>query len=252
MFSAFFSVIMDDGIFLSKMRDIKRLCEKYHTAKFSKFLDSRSQALLAAEGILGTLFGGYEGAERQMLGVFPDWQEADTALFPIDVLKINVKGETAPSHRQYLGTILSLGIERDKIGDILVCEREAYVFLCSDISEFVKENISKVGKCGVFTEYADLKSVVLPEKKFEIVPCVCASLRLDAIVAGLMNKSRNESKNLILSGKVCVNHFETQKTDFVLKEGDLLSIRGFGRAEIEKIGVKTRSDRIHITFKKYI
>lgn len=245
-------MIMDDNIFLSKMRDTQRLCEKYRTARFTKFLDSRSQALLDKNGILGTLFGGYEGAERQMLGVFPDWQEPDNTLFPIDALKISVKGETVPSHRQYLGTILSLGIERDKIGDILVCERGAYVFLCSDISEFVKDSISKIGKCGAFAEYADLKSVILPNKKFEDISCVCASLRLDAVVAGLMNRSRNEAKNLILSGKISVNHFETQKTDFVLQEGDLLSIRGFGRARIEKIGAKTRSGRVHIMFKKYI
>ncbi len=245
-------MIMDDSIFLSRMRDIQRLCEKYHAAKFSKFLDSRSQALLDINGISGTLFGGYDGAERKILGVFPDWQEPDTALFPIDILKISVKGDNFPSHRQYLGTILSLGIERDKIGDILVCERNAYVFVCSDISEFVKGNISKIGKCGALVEYTDLKSVILPAKKFENIPCICASARLDAIVSGLMNKSRNEAKNLILSGRVCVNHFETQRTDFVLKEGDLLSIRGFGRAEIEKIGAKTRSDRVHITFKKYI
>lgn len=243
---------MDDGIFLSKIRDAERLCEKYHTAKFTRFLDSRSQALLDINGISGELFGGYGGAERQMLGVFPDWQEPDFSLFPIDVLKISVKGGTEPSHRQYLGTILSLGIERDKIGDILVCEKGAYVFLCSDISEFVKNNISKIGKCGAFAEYADLKSVILPEKKFENISCVCASLRLDAVAAGLMNKSRNDIKNLVLSGKICVNHFETQKTDFVLQEGDLLSIRGFGRAEIEKIGAKTRSGRVHIMFKKYI
>jgi len=234
------------------MRDVERLCEKYRSAKFSKFLDSRSQALLEIEGISGTLFGGYDGAERKILGVFPDWQEADTALFPISVLKISVKGGINPSHRQYLGTILSLGIERDKIGDILVCENYAYVFICSDISEFVRDTISKIGKYGAFAECVGLKSVTLPAKKFENISCVCASLRLDAIIAGLMNKSRNEVKNLILSGKVCVNHFETQKTDFVLKEGDLLSIRGFGRAEVEKIGAKTRSDRVHITFKKYI
>ena len=243
---------MDDSIFISKMRDVVRLCEKYHAARFSHFLDSREQAVLENNGISGMLFGGYDGAERCMLGVFPDWQEPDGALFPIKVLKITVKSEKSLTHRQYLGTVLSLGIERDKIGDILTDDDCAYVFLCADMAEFVRENISKVGRNGVSIDYADINSVTLPEKKFEIISCVCASLRLDAVISGLINKSRNEAKSLILAGRVSVNHFDTQKTDFTVKEGDLLSVRGFGRAQLEEIGTKTRSDRVHIKFKKYV
>lgn len=243
---------MDDGIFISKMRDVLRLCEKYHAPRFSRFLDSREQAILENNGIFGTLFGGYDGAERCMLGAFPDFCEPCGDLFPIDVLKAMVKNGESLSHRQYLGTILSLGIERDKIGDILIDGGNAYIFLCSDISEFVKENVSKIGKCGVFLDYADINAVELPSKKFEIISCVCASLRLDAVLSGLMNKSRNDAKSLISGGKVFVNHFDIQKTDFAVKEGDLLSVRGFGRAQIEEIGAKTRSDRIHIKFKKYV
>lgn len=243
---------MDDGIFLSKMRDVVRLCDKYRYAKFSKFLDSREQALLEKNGISGTLFGGYREAERKIFGVFPDWQEADYSLFPIDLLRVSKKGDGELSHRQYLGTVLSLGIERDKVGDIIADEDGAYIFLCSDISEFVKENLSKVGRTGVFADFSDMEKLVLPEKKFEITECVAASLRLDAVLAGLLGKSRNEVKNLILSGRVSVNHFEIMKTDFLINEEDLLSIRGFGRAKLCKIGAKTRSDRIHLSFKKFI
>ena len=243
---------MEDSIFLSKMRDVERLCDKYRSARFSKFLDSREQAVLEKNGIHGILFGGYEDAERRMLGVFPDWQEPDTANFPIDVLKISAKAENDLSHRQYLGTVLSLGIERDKIGDILTSEEGAYIFLCADISQFVKENLKKVGRIGVFADYADLNEITLPDKKFEIIDRVCASVRLDAVIAGITGKSRNESKSFILSGNVSVNHFETQKAECLLKEGDLLSIRGFGRVRLEKIGSETRSGRVHISFYKYI
>ena len=243
---------MDDSVFLSKMRDVARLCAKYRAPKFSRFLDSREQYLLESNGIYGTLFGGYADAERRMFGAFPDWQEPENSVFPIDVLKMTVKGEKIPTHRQYLGTILSLGIERDKIGDIVTDGKGAYIFVCADISEFIRENISKIGGSGVFVEYADENSVKIPEKKFEIIPCVCASLRLDAALAGLLNKSRNDVKSLIISGKASVNHADVQKTDFMIKEGDLLSIRGFGRAYIEEIGAKTRSDRIHVTFKKFV
>ena len=243
---------MRDDIFLNKMRDVQRLCDKYRTAKFSGFLDCREQELLKNNGICGTLFGGYEGAERRILGVFPDWEEPKYSLYPIDLIKFTPKCENNLSHRQYLGTILSLGIERDRIGDILTEQVAAYVFISSDISEFAVRNIKKVAGCGVSAELADLETVHLPEKKFEIISCIVASMRLDAVLSGILNKSRNDAKSLIISGRVLVNHFEILKTDFCLKEGDLLSIRGFGRAEISEIGAKTRSDKIHISYKKYI
>ena len=186
------------------------------------------------------------------MGVFPEWEEPQFSRYPIELIKFTPKYENSLSHRQYLGTILSLGIERDKIGDILAEQDTAYVFLCSDISEFVAENVKKIGRCGVLTEIVDAENTVLPRKKFEIVSCIAASMRLDAVISGILNKSRNDAKNLIVAGKVFVNHSESFKTDLTVTEGDLLSIRGFGRAEIYEIGAKTRSDKIHISFKKYI
>lgn len=243
---------MRDDIFLNKMRDVSRLCDKYRTAKFSRFLDGREQELVRNNGISGTLFGGYEGAERRILGVFPEWEETDFKKYPINLIKFTPKCESSLSHRQYLGTVLSLGIERDKIGDILAEKDYAYMFLCSDIAEFVIENVKKVGSFGVFAEITDIKNAELPQKKFEIISRIVASMRLDAVVAGILNKSRNDAKTLILGGRISVNHFETVKTDLAVKDGDLLSIRGFGRAEIFEIGNKTRSDKIHIKYKKYI
>lgn len=243
---------MRDDIFLNKMRDVSRLCDKYRTARFSRFLDCREQELLQENGISGILFGGYGGAERKMLGVFPEWEEPQLSQYPINLVKFVPKCESNLSHRQYLGTILSLGIERDKVGDILAEPDFAYAFLCSDIAEFVAENVKKVGRCGVFAELADINTEILPQKKFEEVSCIVASMRLDAVVAGILNKSRNDAKSLISAGKIFVNHFEALKADLAVKEGDLLSIRGFGRAEIAEIGAKTRSDKIHILYKKYI
>jgi len=247
-----FGVVMSDDIFVKKMQDVIRLSEKYHIPKFSRFLDSREQITLKSAVPNCNLFGGYQDAERQIFGVFPDWQEADCENFPIAAIKFHIKFSKELTHRHFLGTILSLGIERDKVGDILVGENDAYAFVTEDIAEFVASNIGKIAGVGVDTSIIPIDEVVLPEKKFEVIDAVCASQRLDAVVSGLYNKSRNEAKNLILAGKVFVNHFEAIKTDFLVNEEDLISIRGFGRAVVLDIGNKTRSDRIHITFKKYI
>lgn len=243
---------MADDIFINKMKDVVRLSERYHTPKFSKFLDSREQIILKKEIPNCLLFGGYKDAERCVFGVFPSWTEPSLEDFPISVIEFRMKFQKQLTHRHFLGTVLSLGIERDKIGDILVGDRTAFVFLAKDIAEFVADNIIKVAGVGVESNIVPIDRAVLPEKKFEIISAVCASQRADAIVSGLLNKSRNEAKELILSGKLEVNHFEITRTDYLVKEKDLLSVRGFGRSEILEIGNKTRSDRIHIVFKKYI
>lgn len=243
---------MRDDIFLNKMRDVSRLCEKYHTAKFSRFLDLKQQEILKNSGISGTLFGGYDGAERRILGVFPEWQEIEDSLYPISFIKFTPKCENNLSHRHYLGTILSLGIERDKIGDILTSQECTYAFVSADISGFVAENVRKIAGIGVLAEIADIETARLPQKKFEIISCIVASMRIDAVLSGILNKSRNDAKSLICAGKVCINHLEILKTDFPVKQGDLLSVRGVGRAEIFEVGIRTRSGKIHISFKKYV
>lgn len=244
---------MDNDAFLRHIEDIYRLCEKYHTPRFSEFLDGAKQRLVIEHGIAdGMLFGGYDGSERCMLGVFPEWYEKNTEDFPISVLEFKTKYDKELSHRNYLGTILSLGIKREKIGDILTHKDGCYVFLSSDIAEFVRGGISKIAGCGVSINYTDIKDVSVPEKDCEIIDAVIASMRLDAVLAAALKKSRNEAKMMVLSGKVSVNHFEMLQTDYIVKENDLLSIRGFGRISLEAVGGRTRSERLHITLKKYI
>ena len=244
---------MVDDIFIKKIRDVFRLSEKYHAPRFSKFLDGAQQAELVREGMAGgTLFGGYEDAERKLLGVFPEWQEPEDAAFPIAVLFAKKKYSRELSHRDYLGTVLSLGIERDKIGDILVTDEGAYIFVLEDIAEFICANVTKISGCGAKVVVCQPGSVVIPEKKFCKIQAVAGSLRLDAVIAAMLKISRNDAKAMILSGKVSVNHTEILNGDFLLKQEDLLSVRGFGRAVLSEIGGKTRSDRVHITLKKYL
>lgn len=245
---------MESDAFLKHIDDVYRLCEKYHTPRFSEFLDAAQQVRIKPhiQNTDGLLFGGYSGAERCMLGVFPPWCDADNEEFPIKILEFTKKYDREISHRNYLGTILSLGIKRGKIGDILTHDKGCYVFISSDIAEFVRDNISKVSGCGVGIEITDLSRIHIPEKKFELIETVAASQRLDAVLAAAAGISRNEAKNMILSGKVSVNHCENCRTDYAVKTGDLLSVRGFGRVRLETADGKTRSGRLHITLKKFI
>ena len=244
---------MEQDIFVKHVQDVQRLCEKYQSPRFSKFLDERGQAEILKSPMGSTmLFGGYKDAEWKMYGAFPSYDDMSEAEFPIKALQIRKKYNTPLGHRNYLGTILSLGIDRNKIGDILVYSGGAYVFVSEDISEFLVANLTKISSCGVETRLIDVSDVVVPEKRSNMLDVVAASKRVDAVVSALTNTSRRDMKKEIDAGNVKVNHAPVSGRDDQLKENDLLSIKGFGRARIVKFGGLTKSGRLHIEVEKFL
>lgn len=244
----------DDKLLIRRIEDIAALSDKYRMPRFSDFLDEREQAVLmkSAEYFGGVWFGGYDDAARKMLGFFPDWTEPDNAEFPVSAVRIEQKGSRKLSHRDYLGTIMGLGVERKKIGDIAVCGDGAYVFAESDIAEYIAGGIDKVANCGVKCSIVPLDRVTIPEAEYVLLDAVVSGMRADAVVGAVCGFSRKKSADYILSGCCSVNHLPISRTDFILKEGDLLSLRGFGRAQIIETGANTRSGRLHIKIKKFI
>lgn len=247
----------DKKLLAAKTEDLFRLCDKYCCARFSDFLDGAEQAIIEDEiffpqGFNVLIYGGFDEAEKKMIGVFPEWQEPDISEFPIICLKIDGGKTRALTHRDYLGTIMSLGISPAKLGDIVVSGNGAYVFLQSDIAEYVSENLHKIGNQGVSVTLIEDTSKVKVERSYQTLELVCASERLDAVTAAAANISRSESAKLIEGGRVKLNHRELYKSSETVKEGDLLSIRGHGRFIVYAFGNETRKKRLHITLKKYI
>lgn len=244
---------MEQDIFVKHVQDVVRLCDKYQAPRFSKFLDERGQAEILKAPLGNTmLYGGYDGAEWKMFGAFPDYQEPSADEFPIQVLDIRKRYNTPLGHRNYLGTILSLGIDRNKIGDILVEDSGAYVFVSADISEFLADNITKISSCGVNVRIVDINQVKVPEKRSQIMDVVAASKRIDAVVAAITHTSRRDMKKEIAIGNVKVNHAPVSSRDGQLKEGDVLSIKGFGRVKIIGFGGLTKSGRLHIEVERFL
>ena len=243
----------NEKLLLRRVSDIAKMAERHNVPRFSDFLDEAEHARVSANGMdRGALwFGGYEGASRNMLGFFPDWSEPDTNEFPISAIKITNKSDKKLTHREYLGTIMSLGIERRKIGDIAVSDGGAYIFVSSDIAAYIAA-IDKISKCGVKAEIIPLSECEIAEPKFEFLDIVAASMRLDAVVASVLKLSRKNAADYITGGRCFVNHLEIVRTDYLLKEGDLLSLRGYGRVEVIAAGNGTRSGRLHIKVKKFI
>ncbi|MBE7044241.1 MAG: RNA-binding protein [Ruminococcaceae bacterium] len=247
----------EEKLLLAKTEDLFRLCQRSAEEKFSDFLDGSQQVM--AEEFCRTradcgslLWGGYPDAGRRMLGVFPEWQEPEQEVFPIRILKISKSYEKELSHRDFLGTILSLGIDRRKVGDILVGEKDTFVFVSEEVADFIAGQITKIANCGVKIREIAPSELVVPEPKFLEYAGIAASLRLDAVTAAAAGLSRKDALRLIEAEKVSVNHRVMIQGSKTVSEGDLLSIRGVGRIILSKVGEKTRSDRVHLVFKKYI
>ncbi len=247
----------DEKLLISKTEDLFRLCDKYSSARFSDFLDGAELATIEDKVVFPfdynvLIYGGFGDAEKKIIGVFPQWEEPDTNEFPIVCLKV-VGGYTRKlNHRDYLGTVMSLGIAPQKLGDIVVCDDFAYVLLHSDVSEYVRDNLNKIGNQGVKVEIINDLTEIQIERKHKTIGAVCAAPRLDAVVGAAANISRAQSAALINAGKVKLNHRETEKVAETVKEGDLLSIRGYGRFLVHSFDGETRKMRLHITLKQYI
>lgn len=199
------------------------------------------------------LSGGYEFAERQIAAFIPDalyyiWE------YPIDCLQITPaypKFAEELSHRDILGAVMNLGIERGKIGDILVKEECYYLFCKKEITGYICEELGQIRHTMVHIAVSEPTDLKL-EPDLEEMNAVIASNRLDNVVSAMTKTSRSESVQLIQSGKVFVQGEECLHNSHLCKPNDVLSIRSHGKFIFEGEQGMTRKNRVKITYKKYI
>ncbi len=198
---------------------------------FTDFLGLEEQDLLSQCAYPNevTLFGGFDSAER-VVAAFGD-REVNNEDFPISCVKIVPKSEKFAqnlTHRDYLGTLMGLGIKRSVIGDILISSKTAYVFCISAMAQFVCDSVSRVARTDVrceITNSIDREAMPVPKH----VEAVVSSLRLDVLVGEVYSLSRNETDKLFLQQKVFENGRLITRRSYIPKEGSKISVRGYGR-----------------------
>ncbi len=202
-------------------------------------------------GDTALFYGGYPEAERVVFGAFPEWDEPDEDEFPISCIKISRTYARELSHRDYLGSVLGLGIERMKIGDIKIDGSDAYVFAYNDIADFIVRNLTKVGSCGVKCAVLDKSDIKPIKQEYIFKDAVCASTRFDAVVSAAYNLPRSTGAKLISGKTAMLNHREITDVSKEIKPGDLISVKGYGRFILDSVGKTTSKGRRHITLKFY-
>lgn len=198
------------------------------------------------------LFPNYEHSERKSLILYPSFEDnVDESEF-ITALRINNRSKFKElDHSNYLGSLMSLGIERNKIGDIYVHDNYADVICHADLADTIIYNLEQIGRNKIEIEKIDIGNVSFKEPDFVLLTINVSSMRLDNVVKALINKSRDIGTDLIKAGDVKVNFVPEEKASLLLEKGDLISVRRYGRFLIYNENGNTKSGKIRLEIKYY-
>ena len=249
---------MEHDIELMKKRFAELAGRSYNKGifTFTDFLTLAEQdALLSAKHPCALrLFGGCDGCERVMAR-FGDAEELGyDEPFPIVLIRLSPKSSKfadALTHRDFLGGLMSLGIDRSKVGDIFTEDNCGYIFVHESVAEYIKDSVDSIKHTAVKAELLDTVPVVL-RPKTEHLDVNVASERGDAVIAAIFNLSRNESAALFSSGRVFVNSRAVENSSKPLADGDTVSVRGLGKFVYTGIVRETRKGRFYVSAEKYV
>ena len=205
-------------------------------------------------GIPYTAFGGTEGCERVMIRFGSEEVCGYEMPFPISIVlcqPLSDKFAEKLSHRDFLGAILNLGIDRSVLGDIAIVDNRAYIFIKEGMAEFVADSLTKVRKTAVKCSIVDSA----PEGDLyntKEVRVQAVGERIDALVAKVFSISRDDSATLFSRGLVFISGKCCESVSQRLKEGDIVSVRGYGRFIYRGIEGHTKKGKLNILIEQYV
>lgn len=251
----------EDRLAIARLLDKSEFAGKTRSFSHSDFLDPHQINL--AEKLLPSLnvceysfYGGYPGAERAIAVFRPEFaDDEDLSEYlngSLKVIEITPLARNNLTHRDYLGALMSLGIKREVTGDILVKEEKCNILVLNDIAGYIAGNLEKIGNTGISLKISEITDLNVPEPKTREIRATLSTLRLDSLCAPAFGISRSLAADFIKAGKVQLNWDVTENPDKAVREGDTVSLRGKGRAVLEKVGGMTKKDRISILIKKLV
>nr|WP_298573448.1 YlmH/Sll1252 family protein [uncultured Mogibacterium sp.] len=253
----------NDKIITARIEDKLEQCERGNYITTTGFLNMHEQALAmhitrGRADVKSFFYGGYEDAERRILMFIPEGyadtlEEALEMISPLSVLHIKVVPSGRKlTHRDYLGSVLSLGLDRSVIGDILVNEKGADMIVNSEIVNFLLSEFHSAGHTNLQITISDIGELEVPEQRVKAVRDTLSSPRLDNVVSTAFHVSRSEAVRAIKGGIVFVNHEEVTKIDKRINEGDMIVLRGKGKAILSELSGLSKKGRIWAEFKVFI
>lgn len=251
-------------VFKKRLQDLSRMAYFRNTTTFTDFLDLNELHIVHSfrpeeSEIKIRFFGGYEGAERQIAAFLPDAlsfeEEYENLIpYPIECIRISASAKKYSeklTHRDFLGALVHLGIDRSKLGDIVIKEESAYVFCHEQMTEFLMQNLTRVRHTNI-TIQKITNPKDLPKPELKPIQGTVASVRLDSMIALAFSTSRSSMLGLIEGGKVFVNGKMVVSNGHPLKDGDIVSVRGYGKFGFSGETRMTKKGRCSVTVYLYV
>ena len=234
-------------LLLARMDDIARRAVKVGCAA-SKFLtpaetESVAQKFSRRRDVDLTFDGGFEGAERvRAIFANPDWGTHErNEIFA--ALKISHRSQDTLAHRDILGALMALGVERETLGDILIHERFSLFVCLPEMAGYIADNLTQAGRVGLSVAPIALEDLPPRVEDLKIKTDTVASLRLDAVLSAAFGLSRAKAAELISAKRVSLNHQLCLRPDKEAGENALISVRGLGRAKLLEVGGVSKKGR---------
>lgn len=241
----------------AKVFDGLHYVSKTSGRKFLPFLDPKEQEICREileknMDLQYLLFGGHQYCERKMLSIFPLNETLHIEDWPISIFHLKVKYNHKPlSHSSILGKLIHMGISRDRIGDIDITDSYIQLFVSKELKDYIVNNLDKIGNRSIEVYDVNWNDVIEHKPSFIEIQIIGNSLRLDLIISKIYRISRSDSSSKIKAGDVKLNWQENKSTNVLLKEKDVISVRGKGRAVIYKILGRTKKGNYKVIIHKY-
>lgn len=251
----------EERILLSRALDKLSLAQNHNIPASTSFLSPGEQASIADFlphcGHPRHLFwGGHEQAERKVCFFLPDWQEEDGILDGTDDTLAGIEATFAAdatlSHRDILGSLMGLGLTREKLGDIFVDIGKCQLILLRETLPIVLSQWGSAGRWTLHLQEIPLSLLNPKPPQLKIIHDTVASLRLDSVLACGFSTSRSKASDLISAGRVSVNHRECVKADRLVAQGDVLSCRGLGKCVVKEVLGQSKKGRMMLLLERYI
>ena len=258
-----------DAVLLSRVGDLFARADRGAPCS-GPFLSEGEQGLvapLAGQGRFSRLFlwGGYPDAERKKAFFLPErflpLPEEEINAFledvfhaPLAFLSLEGSGYRTLSHRDWLGSVLALGIERDAVGDVRTVGEHAALLVCErSVAGLIGEELSRVGADTVRTRELSARAweAALPAREYDLCSDTVPSARLDAVVGSLCRLAREKAKAAVTGGNVQIGGLCCEKPDRPVCEGEILSVRGCGKFEILSLSEQNKKGRYRLLARKY-
>ena len=194
------------------------------------------------------LDGGYDDAERKIL-IIGKQEKDDEDDF---LITLEISSRLPLAHRAVLGSTLATGIKRDVVGDIIIKDNVANMFVTKEIAKYIIQNLDQIGREKVKVKQIKTNDIIDYSSSIEELTTTISSLRIDSAISACYGVSRELSSELIKNEKVNLNYTQVSSSSKAVKEGDLISVRGYGRFEILEVVGETKKGRIRIKIKKYV